>query len=131
MRDRCAYFPVWTFSAVSRTGFAAGAATRPPTPAFSSTIAIATVGFSAGANAMNQACVSTDLPASPVPEGTSVVVLAGMGYLPGVPWASFLLGLIQSFFLIFFNPSWTLLAVFTVLFLILLVSPTGLFRKGV
>ena len=29
-----------------------------------------------------------------------VVVLAGMGYLPGVPWASFLLGLIQSFFLI-------------------------------
>jgi branched-chain amino acid transport system permease protein len=60
-----------------------------------------------------------------------VVVLAGMGYLPGVPWASFLLGLIQSFFLIFFNPSWTLLAVFTVLFLILLISPTGLFRKGV
>lgn len=60
-----------------------------------------------------------------------VVVLAGMGYLPGVPWASFLLGLIQSFFLIFFNPSWTLLAVFTVLFVILLASPTGLFRKGV
>jgi branched-chain amino acid transport system permease protein len=60
-----------------------------------------------------------------------VVVLAGMGYLAGVPWAAFLLGLIQSFFLIFFNPGWTLLAVFSVLFLILIVSPTGLFRKGV
>jgi branched-chain amino acid transport system permease protein len=60
-----------------------------------------------------------------------VVVLAGMGYLSGVPWAAFLLGLIQSFFLIYFNPSYTLLAVFFVLYLILLVSPTGMFRKGI
>ena len=36
-------------------GLAAGAATRPPTPAFSSTIDIATVGFLAGAKAMNHA----------------------------------------------------------------------------
>jgi branched-chain amino acid transport system permease protein len=60
-----------------------------------------------------------------------VVVMAGMGYLAGVPWAAFLLGLIQSFIMIFFSPSLTLLAVFTVLYLILLISPTGLFRKGV
>jgi branched-chain amino acid transport system permease protein len=60
-----------------------------------------------------------------------VVVLAGMGYLPGTPWAAFLLGLIQSFFLIFFNPSHVLLALFTILYLILLISPTGMFRKGV
>ena len=60
-----------------------------------------------------------------------VVVLAGMGYLPGTPWAAFLLGLIQSFFLIYFNPSHVLLALFTILYLILLVSPTGMFRKGV
>lgn len=60
-----------------------------------------------------------------------VVVLAGMGYLAGVPAAALLLGVIQSFFLIYLDPGYTLLAVFLVLYLILLVSPTGLFRKGV
>jgi branched-chain amino acid transport system permease protein len=60
-----------------------------------------------------------------------VVVLAGMGYLAGTPWAAFLLGLIQSFFLIYFNPSHVLLALFTILYLILLISPTGMFRRGV
>lgn len=60
-----------------------------------------------------------------------VVVLAGMGYLPGVPWAAFLLGFIQSFFLIYLNPAYTLLAVFGVLYTILLISPTGMFRKGI
>lgn len=60
-----------------------------------------------------------------------VVVLAGMGYLSGVPWAAFLLGLVQSFFMIYFNPSYTLLAVFIILFTILLISPRGLFGRGV
>jgi branched-chain amino acid transport system permease protein len=60
-----------------------------------------------------------------------VVVLAGMGYLAGVPAAAFLLGIIQSVFLIYLDPGYTLLAVFGVLYLILLVSPTGLFRRGV
>ncbi len=60
-----------------------------------------------------------------------VVVLAGMGYLAGVPWAAFLLGLVQSFFLIYLSPSYTLLAVFGILYVILLISPKGLFAKGV
>lgn len=60
-----------------------------------------------------------------------VVVLAGMGYLAGVPWAAFLLGMVQSFFLIYLNPGYTLLAVFAILFSILLISPRGLFAKGV
>lgn len=60
-----------------------------------------------------------------------VVVLAGMGYLAGVPWAAILLGLVQSFFLIYLDPGYTLLAVFGILFTILLVSPRGLFAKGV
>jgi branched-chain amino acid transport system permease protein len=60
-----------------------------------------------------------------------VVVLAGMGYLAGVPWAAFLLGLVQSFFLIYLDPGLTMLAVFVILFTILLVSPRGLFAKGV
>jgi branched-chain amino acid transport system permease protein len=60
-----------------------------------------------------------------------VVVLAGMGYLAGVPAAAFLLGIIQSIFLVYLDPGYTLLAVFGLLYAILLVSPTGLFRKGV
>ena len=60
-----------------------------------------------------------------------VVVLAGMGYLAGVPWASLLLGLVQSVFLIYFNPGHTLLAVFAILYTILLMSPKGLFGRGV
>jgi len=60
-----------------------------------------------------------------------VVVLAGMGYLAGVPWAAFLLGIVQSIFLIYFNPGWTLLAVFIILYVILLVSPKGLFGRGI
>ncbi|MDA8178203.1 MAG: branched-chain amino acid ABC transporter permease [Desulfobacteria bacterium] len=60
-----------------------------------------------------------------------VVVLAGMGYLAGVPAAAFLLGIIQSFFLIYLDPGYTLLAVFVLLYTILLVSPRGLFGKGV
>jgi branched-chain amino acid transport system permease protein len=60
-----------------------------------------------------------------------VVVLAGMGYLAGVPWAAFLLGIINAFFPVYLDASYTLLAVFGVLYLILLVSPRGLFAKGV
>lgn len=60
-----------------------------------------------------------------------IVVLAGMGYLSGVPWAAILLGLVQSFFLIYFNPGYTLLAVFVILYAVLLVSPKGMFGKGV
>ena len=60
-----------------------------------------------------------------------VVVLAGMGYLAGVPWAALLLGMVQSVFLIYFNPGHTLLAVFAILYTILLISPRGLFGRGV
>jgi branched-chain amino acid transport system permease protein len=59
-----------------------------------------------------------------------VVVLAGMGYLAGVPAAAFLLGIIQSIVLVYLNPGYTMMAVFGILYLILLVSPTGLFRRG-
>lgn len=60
-----------------------------------------------------------------------VVVLAGMGYLAGVPWAALLLGMVQSVFLIYFDPGKTLLAVFAILYIILLISPRGLFGRGV
>jgi branched-chain amino acid transport system permease protein len=60
-----------------------------------------------------------------------IVVLAGMGYLSGVPWAAFLLGIVQSVFLVYLDPGYTLLAVFAILYIVLLISPKGLFGKGV
>jgi len=42
-----------------------------------------------------------------------------------------LLGMVQSIFLIYFNPGHTLLAVFAILYTILLISPRGLFGRGV
>ena len=59
-----------------------------------------------------------------------VVVLAGMGYLSGVPWAALFLGLVQSFFIVYISASYTMLAVFGILYIVLLVSPKGLFGKG-
>ena len=59
-----------------------------------------------------------------------IVVLAGMGYLPGVPWAAILLGLVQSVFIVYLSASYTLLAVFLILYIILLISPKGLFGRG-
>ena len=59
-----------------------------------------------------------------------IVVLAGMGYLPGVPWAAMFLGLVQSFFIVYLSASYTLLAVFVILYIILLISPKGLFGRG-
>jgi branched-chain amino acid transport system permease protein len=94
-------------------------------------------GLYVGVSAMTGVLIGTILSVSAKmgPECTIfaffVVVLAGMGYLAGVPAAALLLGLIQSFFLIYLDPGYTLLAVFLVLFAILLVSPTGMFRKGV
>ena len=44
--------------------------------------------------------------------------------------AALLLGIIQSVVLVYLDPGWTLLAVFGMLYLILVVSPTGLFGKG-
>ncbi|MBC8457663.1 MAG: branched-chain amino acid ABC transporter permease [Deltaproteobacteria bacterium] len=59
-----------------------------------------------------------------------IVGLAGMGDLPGVPWAAVFLGLVQSFFIVYLSASYTLLAVFATLYVILLLSPKGLFGKG-
>ena len=68
----------------------------------------------------------------PIIEYLAVFLLAGI--FGGGAWEAglaFLLGLVQSFFLIYFNPSYTLLAVFAILYAVLLVSPKGLFGKGV
>lgn len=59
-----------------------------------------------------------------------VVVLGGMGYLPGVIVAALLLGLVQSYVTAYLDPRLISLAAFAILYLVLVISPRGLLRRG-
>jgi branched-chain amino acid transport system permease protein len=59
-----------------------------------------------------------------------VVVLAGMGYVPGVVVAGLLLGLIQSFVAVYVSGRYTLFALFLLMYATLLIAPRGILRKG-
>lgn len=59
-----------------------------------------------------------------------VVVLAGMGYVPGVIVAGLLLGLIQSFVGVYVSGRYTLLALFLLMYVSLIVAPKGILRRG-
>jgi branched-chain amino acid transport system permease protein len=59
-----------------------------------------------------------------------VVVLAGMGYVPGVIVAGLILGLIQSFVGVYISGRYTLFALFLLMYLSLLVAPKGILRRG-
>jgi branched-chain amino acid transport system permease protein len=59
-----------------------------------------------------------------------VVVLGGMGYLPGAVLAAITLGLVQSYTTAFFDARWISLMSFIILYLVLVISPRGLLRKG-
>ena len=93
-------------------------------------------GIYVGISAMTGVLIATIFSITPMEGGRYtvlaffIVVLAGMGYLPGVPWAALLLGLLQSIFIVYLSASYTLLAVFVFLYIILLISPKGLFGKG-
>jgi branched-chain amino acid transport system permease protein len=60
-----------------------------------------------------------------------VVVLAGLGSVPGVLVAGLILGVLQAVVTVYVGASYTLGVVFAVLFLTLLVSPRGILRRGV
>jgi branched-chain amino acid transport system permease protein len=60
-----------------------------------------------------------------------VVVLAGMGYVPGVMIAAMILGLLQSFVGVYIGGRYNLVALFMVMYGILLVTPRGILRKGI
>ena len=59
-----------------------------------------------------------------------VVVLAGLGSLPGVFAAGLFLGLLEALVAVYVGGNYTFLAVFATLYLVLLVSPTGILRRG-
>lgn len=59
-----------------------------------------------------------------------VAVLAGLGSVGGAVLAALLLGIIQAFVATYAGSSFSLLAIFTTLYLVLLVSPRGILRRG-
>ena len=59
-----------------------------------------------------------------------VVVLAGLGSVGGVLIAGLFLGVLQAIVTVYIGADYTLAVVFGVLFVVLLVSPRGLLRRG-
>jgi len=60
-----------------------------------------------------------------------VVVLAGMGYVPGVIIAGLILGLLQSFVGVYVGGRYNLVALFMVMYGVLLITPKGILRRGI
>jgi len=60
----------------------------------------------------------------------AVVVLGGMGSIPGMIAAALLLGVVESFVSTFAGPSWAPAVAFGVLLLTLAVRPSGLFGRA-
>ena len=60
-----------------------------------------------------------------------VVVLAGMGYVPGVVIAALVLGLLQSFVTVYIGGRYTLAALFLVMYGVLLITPKGILKRGI
>jgi branched-chain amino acid transport system permease protein len=59
-----------------------------------------------------------------------MVVLAGMGYLPGVIVSGIVLGLVQSLTAVYISSQLVMLVLFGGIFVVLLVSPAGILGKG-
>jgi len=59
-----------------------------------------------------------------------VVVLGGMGHLPGALWGGLVLGVVGSVCTALLTPGWSTAITFFILYLVLLVRPAGITGKG-
>ncbi len=59
-----------------------------------------------------------------------VVVLGGMGYMPGALWGGFILGVAQSLSATYLSAGISVAITFVILFFMLAVRPTGIVGKG-
>jgi branched-chain amino acid transport system permease protein len=59
-----------------------------------------------------------------------VVVLGGMGHLPGTLWGGAILGVVQSLAVTYLNASVSVAVTFFILFFTLIVRPSGIVGKG-
>jgi branched-chain amino acid transport system permease protein len=64
-------------------------------------------------------------------KGLAIIILGGMGSIPGAVLAGFLIGLVEVLSVVFRQSQWKDAFVFAALFLVLLLRPQGLFGKAV
>jgi len=60
-----------------------------------------------------------------------VVVLGGMGYIPGALWGGLILGVVQSFTAAYLNAGLSGALTFILLFIVLILRPAGIAGKGI
>jgi branched-chain amino acid transport system permease protein len=60
-----------------------------------------------------------------------VVVLGGMGYVPGALWGGLILGVVQSFTATYLNAGLSGALTFILLFIMLILRPAGIMGKGI
>jgi branched-chain amino acid transport system permease protein len=60
-----------------------------------------------------------------------IVVVGGMGHIPGALAGSFILGILQSVITNFVGAGMTYIVMFCVLYIMLIVRPAGIFGKGI
>jgi branched-chain amino acid transport system permease protein len=60
-----------------------------------------------------------------------VVVLGGMGYIPGALWGGLILGAVQSLTATYLNAGLSGALTFILLFIVLIIRPAGIAGKGI
>jgi branched-chain amino acid transport system permease protein len=60
-----------------------------------------------------------------------VVVLGGMGYIPGALWGGLILGVVQSLTATYLNAGLSGALTFILLLIVLIIRPAGVVGKGI
>src|ERR1700726_3247262 len=90
----------------------------------------AVLGTTAGALVVPTAAASLDMAIEFVVEAFAVVVIGGLGSMPGALVGSLIVGLMRAFAIVLY-PEFEVLAVYVIVIAVLLLRPAGLFGKPV
>jgi branched-chain amino acid transport system permease protein len=90
----------------------------------------AALGTTAGALIVPTAAASLDMAIEFVVEAFAVVVIGGLGSMPGALVGSLIVGLMRAFAIVL-DPEFEVLAVYVIVIAVLLLRPAGLFGKPV
>jgi branched-chain amino acid transport system permease protein len=60
-----------------------------------------------------------------------VVVLGGMGYIPGTLWGGMILGVLESLTTTYLTAGMSVALTFFLLLMVLVIRPGGIFGKGI
>ena len=132
---------VWSFIQFSSIGKAIRATSQDPEAAQTLGIDIRkvytyTFGIGAGLAGLAGALLISIYPAfptvgaQPVIKSIAVVIIGGLGNVPGAIIAAFILGIIEAYSLFFMSAGWQNVVVAALVVLILIVRPSGLFSSS-